>query len=1131
MITTSKEYKEKENRIYHAKLNIQFADGTEKELDENSLFGLTINDDVSSADVFSVGAAIINVLTLKLDNSDGFFDDKEFYGAETSIKIGLELDTGTEWLQKGTYIADAGDDVSDVITVKAYDYMRKFDRDYTKSTLGYPATLGAIVRDACQCCGVGLATASFSHDDFVVQNKPEASTFREMLAMVGQISGNWCRINRFGQLEIAFYDISRYEQDTGDFIEISNYLSGSVSTEDVVITGVKVTDGDETYLSGQEGYLIAIEDNSLIQGSGETVAGWLGEKLIGLTFRKISVSHEPDPVIEAGDLARILDRKGNMRKTLLNSITYTFGGTQQSKACAATPLRNSVERFTKSTKNYVKYRELLDNYKSGFDSAVDALGKRLDGASGLFETTEKQTDGSYKYFLHDKPQLKDSTVIMQITSEALAISTDGGKTWPTGITVDGEAIISILKTKGISASWINTGEMVIQDESGKTIFSANKDTGTVLISGDCIRIGDQNLEEALKDTKTLVMQFDCEYATVNVDSEGNYDTFPEITFQPTVYFGAIDVTADCTFTVTASSYVTGKWNSSSRAYTVEGLLADSAWVDVKAVYAKNYIVTKRFTVAKLYAGQKGESAENYFLEVSNEIVVKSKNGMLEPNAVEISAYSRKDGARETYAGYFMIYEVSEDDVKEKVYESRTPESELRYHLYDFLMADTTYPAMGQDNVVISGARSTKMINIELYLDPEKTILLQTKTISYVQKMEELTGEEMFNILTNNGEVQGLYRMNGKIYLNGEYIKSKTVKADAISVDDLYAIGATIGGWSITEDGIVKDIDDADGNTYRVKLRPPYKDNPAGTYILFCAKKKAGEETWSQTFKLRGDGTAFFGETQINTYMLLMGSVGIWNNYYNGKSQIRVGGKMAGSPINYTRGENVTRIYPGSIYVEGTKNNAIGEASFTIGTGGDPVDVQPLTSKDGMLIIDCTRGVQIGSHGNYTSDTGLTYHHHGPHYLIGGLEADTINAHGSKSRIIDTSYGERLLYCYEMPSPMFGDIGEGKTDENGECYVAFDPIFAETIATFQKYYVFIQAESGTMQVTKKENTGFLVCGTANMSFDWEVKAKQIDYGYERLEKNKISSDIEFIDYETEMSQLIEDYITSKENILE
>ena len=87
MITTSKEYKEKENRIYHAKLNIQFADGTEKELDENSLFGLTINDDVSSADVFSVGTAIINVLTLKLDNSDGFFDDKEFYGAEISIKI------------------------------------------------------------------------------------------------------------------------------------------------------------------------------------------------------------------------------------------------------------------------------------------------------------------------------------------------------------------------------------------------------------------------------------------------------------------------------------------------------------------------------------------------------------------------------------------------------------------------------------------------------------------------------------------------------------------------------------------------------------------------------------------------------------------------------------------------------------------------------------------------------------------------------------------------------------------------------------------------------------------------------------------------------------------------------------
>ena len=1159
MIATSDGYKEKENRIYHVKLNIRFTDGTEKELDEHSLFGLTINDDVSSADVFSIGSAIINVLTLKLDNSDGFFDEKEFYGAEVTVKIGLDLDEGTEWLQKGTYIADSGDDVSDVITVKAYDYMRNFDQDYAKSSLGFPATLGAIVRDACQVCGVDLATGSFTHEDFVVQTKPEASTFREVLAMVGQISCNWCRINRYGQLEIAFYDISGYEQNTGTFVEINDYLTGSVSTEDVVITGVKVSDGDNTYLAGEEGYVIAVEGNAMIQESGETVAEWIGEKLIGLAFRKMSVNSEENPAIEAGDLAKVIDRKGNMRKTLLNSVTYTFGGTQQLKTCAATPLRNSVERFSKSTKNYVKYREMLDKYKTSFDNAVDALGKRLDGASGLFETTEKQLDGSYKYFLHDKPQLKDSMVIMQITSEALAISTDGGKTWPTGITVDGEAIISILKARGISASWINTGELVIQDEGGKTIFSANKDTGTVLISGDCVRIGDQNLEEALKDTKTLVMQFDREYATVNVDDEGHYSTFPEIIFQPTVYFGALDVTADCIFTVTASSYVNGLWNNSARIYTVKDLIADTAWIDVKAVYARNYIATKRFTVAKLYAGQKGESADNYFLEVSNDIIVKSKNGALEPNTIDISAYSRSDGAREKYAGYFIIHEISEDNVRQKVYESNTPESELKHYLHTILMANQTTPVMGKNNVLISGTRDSKMVNIELYMDQEKTILLQTKTVSFVQKMEELTGEEMFNILTNNGEVQGLYRMNGKIYINGEYIKSKTVKADAINVEDLYAIGATIGGWSITEDGIVKDIEDADGNTYRVKFRPPLKNAANSTMVLYCSKKEKGSTKWGRTFCLTSGGNAYFGDMYIGDTRLKCGNVEIHGkNYTDSNGAVKAApGFYVGAPAsawtdvgngpyesetpeantNYgirVLKSNVTVLgrYGGGYLgtYDSDKDLIIDMDGYTVSSagmiqliGGRGVMLADASSKKGysgyayagtlcvqnkIFAPNLEISKTIKAKGDIITNSDLTCKGEFVTAKGGYIGEDltvekNFTCRGKKSRVVDTqNYGERYLYCAETSTPYFMDFGSGCTDSEGVCYIEIDDVFSETVGSESKYFVFLQAEGkGELYVGEKERKYFTVRGTPNLEFAWEIKAVQRGYNYERLETFK------------------------------
>lgn len=40
----------------------------------------------------------------------------------------------------------------------------------------------------------------------------------------------------------------------------------------------------------------------------------------------------------------------------------------------------------------------------------------------------------------------------------------------------------------------------------------------------------------------------------------------------------------------------------------------------------------------------------------------------------------------------------------------------------------------------------------------------------------LNQEDIFNKLTNNGEVQGIYLQDGKVYINGEYINSRNLKA-------------------------------------------------------------------------------------------------------------------------------------------------------------------------------------------------------------------------------------------------------------------------------------------------------------------------------------------------------------------
>lgn len=57
----------------------------------------------------------------------------------------------------------------------------------------------------------------------------------------------------------------------------------------------------------------------------------------------------------------------------------------------------------------------------------------------------------------------------------------------------------------------------------------------------------------------------------------------------------------------------------------------------------------------------------------------------------------------------------------------------------------------------------------------------------------LSSEEIFNRLTNNGEAQGVYRENGQIYINASYLKSGEVKGVRIVGEE-----GTIGGFNMTD---------------------------------------------------------------------------------------------------------------------------------------------------------------------------------------------------------------------------------------------------------------------------------------------------------------------------------------------
>ncbi len=107
--------------------------------------------------------------------------------------------------------------------------------------------------------------------------------------------------------------------------------------------------------------------------------------------------------------------------------------------------------------------------------------------------------------------------------------------------------------------------------------------------------------------------------------------------------------------------------------------------------------------------------------------------------------------------------------------------------------------------------------------------------------------------------------------------------------------------------------------------------------------------------------------------------------------------------------------------------------------------------------------------------------------------------GTKSRAVSTSEGQVCLSAYETAEPYFGDVGESKTDENGQARIDIDPLFEETVNTSCPYQVFLQPYcDGNFYVTERKTKYFIVKGVPNGAFGYEVKAKQRGYEQTRLE---------------------------------
>lgn len=559
MINVSEKYKvaaARPDARWHGKATVTLRNGTVLHLTNANIMdaGISIMDSTSNTGAFEVGYAGAQILDLTINNFEEDFSEYDFNGAIIAPYVGLDISmpnkqdvsflpdgeaddsgilTGTfEWLRKGIFTVDVPSTKGTVITLSALDNMVKFDKPYSKSTLKYPATLEQILGDACARCGVSLATPTFYNGNHLVRKRPDdnAMTFRDVVAYVAQLSGNFARMNNAGSLELKWYEIdlavksaeadldgggfkeygAAIEVNGGNFINYkSNYdydggffvypdgeaaILGSISsfeaqTENVKVTGVQVVPKEEektTYLSGKDGYVITIRDNPFAQDNIESLAYTLGQKLIGFEFRPLSISGICDPRYEAGDVAAVYHR-GIKYPAIISNLNYTIRSYANISSDAESESERATTRYSAAAKAEQAAKVDVDKKFVAYDEAQRNLNALMANALGFYQTSDQQPDGTIIEYLHDKPELTESRIIWKRTIDGFAISTDGGHTWGAGFTSDGNAVIKVLTALGINADWINAGTIDANLIQVVNLNADNINAGT--INADLIKAG------------------------------------------------------------------------------------------------------------------------------------------------------------------------------------------------------------------------------------------------------------------------------------------------------------------------------------------------------------------------------------------------------------------------------------------------------------------------------------------------------------------------------------------------------------------------------------------------------------------------------------------------------------------
>ena len=235
MYQTSQEYKDLvyADSTKHL-LNIYIDDN---EVSQSHILDFKISHSLFSNNEFSLGGVESRSIEFKIHK-----DSLPSTYSNIYVTTGIE----DEVVPIGYFILDSiSKDDEYTVTIKAVDYMLKFEFNYDGSKLNYPTTLIAILRDICNKAGIELGSSSFINSKSQVAVYDNTVTAREYISYIAELAGGYAFIGRDGKLYIKTIGESIIELPI-------NYFQNFSWGEKFKLSRVAYEDGIQDFKVGNE---------------------------------------------------------------------------------------------------------------------------------------------------------------------------------------------------------------------------------------------------------------------------------------------------------------------------------------------------------------------------------------------------------------------------------------------------------------------------------------------------------------------------------------------------------------------------------------------------------------------------------------------------------------------------------------------------------------------------------------------------------------------------------------------------------------------------------------------------------------------------------------------------------------